>query len=121
MSRHRPDEPGLIQPQPRLKVSIESPRECVGRDSWDGLGREGVEMFNIKTVCNFFFFLGKRGEIKMVYYPRAGETSMNLPCTFLIFFSMNKIMIVALIELSPGAGPCSKSFTFFAPVVMEVL
>lgn len=78
-------------------------------------------MFNIKTVCNFFFFLGKRGEIKVVYYPRAGETSMNLPCAFLIFFSMNKIRIVALIKLSPGAGPCSKSFTCFAPVVTEVL
>lgn len=79
-------------------------------------------MFNIKTVCNFFFFLGKRGKIKVLFYPRAGETSMNLPCAFLSnFFSMNKIMIIALIKLSLGAGPCSKSSTWFAPVVTAVL
>ena len=47
---------------------------------------------------------------------------MNLPCAFLSnFFSMNKIMIIALIKLSLGAGPCSKSSTCFAPVVTAVL
>ena len=75
-------------------------------------------MVSIKIVRNLFSFLilGKRKKIKVAYYPIAEQALLIWEAHFfLIFFPMNKIMIMAIIKLTLGAGCCSECLHPLSP------